>query len=43
MNNGRLSWPSWLTNSGHLSTTGKVRRPNTDLLTIELRSQPRPR
>ena len=45
---GRLSWPSWLTHSGQFThkvvtcqpyigrTAGKVRRPETDVLTTEL-------
>ena len=46
---GRLSWPGWMTHSGQLvlkvvtyqlqigSRAGKVRRPETDVLTPELR------
>jgi len=42
---GRLSWPGWLTYSGHLThevvtcQPGKVRRSNTDVLTTEPRRQ----
>jgi len=51
---GRLSWPGWLTHSGHFShevvtcqpqirhRSGKVRQPNTDVLTNEpRRSKPK--
>jgi len=52
--NGRLSWPGWLTHSGQFThkvvtcqpymkcRSGKVRQPETDVLTTESRCQATP-